>query len=412
MPEAHRSLSIHEYNPVVPPLRDAPFSFFAEARRTMPVFYSEMFQAFVVTRHSDVQAVLRDSARFSSRDQLKGASFPDEVVEVLKTGVPDAASIVDNDPPDHTRFRALLQKALPPRRFNERESFIREVANRLVDGLLSEGRADIIARFAYPLPALVIAEVLGIPHADIGNFKRWSDDWIGLLSEPSTEKRVGHARGMVEFRRYLADIIEDRKTSPRDDMLTDVVQANLKAESPATQPEMVSLVLQTLFAGHETTTGLIAGAVLHLLQDPEALRAVHEDPRLVAAAVEEAARMESPIWAMYRATTEDVELSGVRIPKGSRIQVVFLSASRDERRYPDPDRFDLRRAAPEDHLAYGKGIHFCMGAPLARLEGRVALEVLTARLRGVRLVADQSFARLPSVTVRRLERLYVEWDPA
>lgn len=404
--------SFGAFNPFLSPQRENPHPVYERARREAPVYFSEVLHAWVITRHEDIQQVLKEPNRFSSAEAFKGGPpWPPEVMQILADGLPNVPTLVDNDPPDHTRFRSLVNKAFTPRRIAEREGYIRELANGLMDKFANEGRADLVKQYAHPLPSLVIADVLGVPREDVPKFDKWSYDWIGLLAaQAPLPELMRHARGTVEFQRYLADILGKRERDPKDDMLTDLVQGAKKLDPPAQTTDLVGLVMQALFAGHETTAGLIAATIAHLLRNSEQLEAVRKDRSLVLAAVEEAARMETPVWAMYRTAMEDVEIGGVRIPKGDRLQVLYASANRDECKFANPHRFDVNRPAVADHMAYGRGVHYCIGAALARLEGRIAVETFLDRLPNARLEPDQAFSIVPSATIRRLERLNVIWD--
>jgi cytochrome P450 len=402
-----------EYNPLVSPQLENPHAFLARARREEPVFFSQMLKSWVVTRHADISAIVADTARFSSAEAITvgAATTPPEVVATLMNGYPLVASLVDNDPPAHTRFRGLVSKAFTGRRLTEKEPRIRALVDELISSFIHEGQVDLFLRFAHPLTASIIAEILGIPHADISRFRRWSDELTTVLAAHGPiEYQVACARGVVEFQRYLASALEERKTSPREDLTSDIINEGQGMTPPMSMAELLSLLMQVHFAGHETTAGLIVGAVELLLSNPEQLQALRDDPSLISGAIEEALRMISPVHAMFRTALEDVEIGGVKIPKGAHIRIVYASANRDEARFHEPDRFDIRRPDVKKHLAFGQGLHFCVGAPLARLEARIALETLFQRLPGLRLVPGQNPSFLRSVTVRRHESLEVAWD--
>ncbi|AKF86300.1 hypothetical protein MFUL124B02_24570 [Myxococcus fulvus 124B02] len=402
-----------EYRPLESPQLENPHPFLARARREAPVFFSPALGAWVVTRHADISAVVADTERFSSAESITvgAATTPPEVVAALMDGYPLVPSLVDNDPPAHSRFRGLVSKAFTGRRLTEKEPFIRALVDELIDSFRSEGKADLFLRFAHPLSASIIAEILGIPRADIHRFRRWSDELTTVLAAHGPiEHQVACARGVVEFQRYLAQALDERKTAPREDLLSDIVTGSREMTPPMSMAELVSMLMQVHFAGHETTAGLIVGAVELLLEHPEQLQALRDDPGLIAGAVEEAVRMTSPVHAMFRTALEPVELGGVPIPKGAHIRIVYASANRDETRFHQPERFDIRRPDIKKHLAFGQGLHFCIGAPLARLEARVALEALLRSLPGLRLVPGQTPGFLKSVTVRRHESLEVAWE--
>ncbi|HEX8702630.1 MAG TPA: cytochrome P450 [Myxococcaceae bacterium] len=402
-----------EYNPLASPQLEDPHPFHARARREEPVFFSTVLGAWVVTRHADISAVVADIARFSSAESITvgAATMPPEVISTLMGGYPLVPSLVDNDPPAHTRFRSLVSKAFTGRRLTEKEPLIRVLVNGLITRFVQEGQADLFLDFAHPLSAFVIAEILGVPRADTSRFRRWSEE-LGtvLAAHGPVEHQVECAQGVVECQRYFAAALEERKTAPREDLLSDIVTEGQRMNPPMSMAELVGLLTQLLIAGHETTASLIVGAVELLLRNPEQLQALRDDPGLAASAIEEAVRLTSPVTAMFRTALEEAEVGGVRIPKGAHLLIVYSSANRDEARFHEPERFDIRRPDLKKHLAFGQGLHFCIGAPLARLEARIALEALLRRLPGLRLVPGQKPTFLKNVTIRRPDSLRVVWD--
>jgi cytochrome P450 len=406
-------MSIPEYNPLSPAALADPYPLFERVHREAPVFFSERFNLWIVTRYEDIWTALRDPATFSSAiSTTVGTQVLPEVEAVLAEGWGEVPTLVTSDPPAHTRFRALISKAFTPRRVAEREGRIREIANALVDGFAAEGRVELVWRFAYPLPMTVIAEILGVPHEHLDRFKRWSDDVVARLSaELSPERQVACARSLVDFQHYFSERLDERAGAPRDDMLTDLLNARIEGTEPLTRGEQLSMLQQILVAGNETTTNLIANMVVLLLERPEAWRAVRADPaHAAAAAVEEALRMESPVQGLFRSTTREVALGGVHIPAGAHLQLLYGAGNRDAAEFPDPGRFELERANASSHLAFGGGAHFCLGASLARLEGRIALQTLATRLPGLRLEPGAELARVPHFFLRGFEQLRVEWE--
>jgi cytochrome P450 len=401
-----------EHVPLASPMLDDPRPFYARARREEPVFWSDSLGLWVVTRYDDVCAVAKDVVRFSSLDSITPGAVPPppELLAELVKGFPLLPSLVDSDPPLHTRGRGLVTKALSLRRLAAFEPILREIAERLVDAFVADGRVELVDAFAIALPGNFIVDLLGLPTEHLAQVNRWLTDSTEVFAgQKPLSELVEHARGFVAFQHYLAAAIEDRRASPRDDALSDIVSGAAALDPPFGIAELVNMLLQVLFAGYETTAGLIAAAALQLAHDPELFAAARKDPAIIPSIVEEVLRVASPIHAMYRTANEDVELGGAHIRKGDRVQIAYLSANHDERRFEEPLRFDIRRTTP--HLAFGHGIHFCIGAPLARLEGRIALEVLTQRLPGLRLVPDQKLSYFPSATARRLESLELAWDP-
>ena len=267
-----------------------------------------------------------------------------------------------------------------------------------------------IERFAWPLPLRVMGELLGVPRADLPRLHRWSQDWLTLYQQTGTiEERVGHARGFVEFQRYFVRALEDREREPRDDLMTALLAARTALPDPLTIQEVAGVPLDLLVAGHVTVTRAIGSALVLLLDRPEHL-ARATDPEQVAAVVEEVLRLESPAQGLFRTTTRQVELAGVTLPKGARLMVHFGSANRDREHFGRADEFDPSRPELGRHLAFGKGIHFCIGAPLARLELRIALPLLLRRLPNLRLAPDDAIAREPIFFARGFARLPLVWN--
>ncbi|HYR08240.1 MAG TPA: cytochrome P450 [Longimicrobium sp.] len=402
-----------EHFPLTSPMLDDPRPFYARARREEPVFWSESLGLWVVTRYADVCSVAKDAARFSSVDSITPQPStvppPPELLAELVKGFPLLPSLVTSDPPAHTQSRALVTKALSLRRLAAFDPILREIAEGLVDRFAARGRVELVEAFAIALPGSFIIDLLGLPREDLAQVNQWANDSTEVFAmQKPVAQLVEHARGFVAYQHYLAAAIEERRASPRDDALSDIVTGADALDQPFAMPELINMLLQVIFAGYETAAGLIAAGALELARDPELFSAARQDPAVIPPMIEEVLRTASPIHAMYRTANEDVELGGAQIRKGDRLQIAYISANHDERRFEEPHRFDIHRTTP--HLAFGHGIHFCIGAPLARLEGRIALEVLTRRLPNLRLVPDQQLTYFPSATARRLESLELEWD--
>ncbi len=399
------------YDPLSPEQHENPYPLFARAHREAPVFFSERFNLWVVTRYADIWTVLKNPAHYSSAQSTAvSAAPPREVQQILKQGYPEVATLVTSDPPAHTRFRSLVSKAFTPRRIAEKENRIRAIAGELIDGFASAGRADFVWQFAYPLPMTVIAEILGVPPADMGSFKRWSDHAVERLSVGlPVERQVECARAIVEFQRYFSERIEERRREPRDDMLSDLVRARIAGQEPLSMAEMLSILQQLLVAGNETTTHMLGSLIVLLLERPERWQEVRGNAELAASAVEEALRLEAPVQGLFRTTTCAVELGGVTLPPGAQLQLLYAAGNRDASEFAAPDTFALKRPNANAHLAFGGGEHFCLGAALARLEGRIALQVLGERFPDLRLEPGQSFTHVPHFFMRGYEHVYVRW---
>jgi cytochrome P450 len=398
------------FDPTTPEQRENPFDVLALARSEEPVFHAPALDLWVVTRHDDVLAVLKDHRTFSSTGALKSssASLPPEVLDVLAGGFPEMPYIIELDPPLHDRIRGLVARAFTPRRISELEPRIEEIAAELIDDLAPRGRADIVEAFAWPLPLRVLGELFGFPREDLEQIHRWGLDWLLLQQERPLEEQLGHARGLVELQRYCVGAVDDRRANPTDDLLGAMVAANDEAAEPLDTVEIAGLPLDLMVAGHVTVTRAI-GSALHRMCAEPALREHLLDPELGPKAIEEILRLESPAQGLFRVTTREVELGGATLPAGARVMAHFASANRDACVFAHADDYQPDRDDIGAHLAFGKGIHFCIGAPLGRLELRVALPMLLRRLPGLRPGAGRP-TREAVFFARGFTSLDVEWD--
>jgi cytochrome P450 len=401
------------FDPLSPEQQADPFPVYELARREEPVFYAPEFDLWVVTRYDDVLAVLKDHRTFSSAGALRSspAPFSPEVRAVLEEGWPEMPFIIEIDPPLHDRIRGLVTKAFAPRRIAELEPRIAAIAAELLDGFAGLGRADVIDRFAWPLPLRVLGELLGLPAADLPQLHEWGQDWLLLQQEGPLEERLANARGLVAMQRYFVDAIEDRERERRDDLMGALVEASREAKPPLSVVEVAGLPLDLMVAGHVTVTRAIGSALFTSFRFA-GLRDHLLDPDVAPRAIEEILRMESPAQGLFRRTTTAVELGGATLPAGARVMVHFGSANRDECVFAEPDTFEPDRRELGRHVAFGKGIHFCIGAPLARLELQVALPLLLERLPGLRPAPDEKPQRESIFFARGFRRLVVEWDAA
>jgi cytochrome P450 len=400
-----------DFDPTTPEQRENPFDVLALARREQPVFYAATLDLWVVTRHDDVLAVLKDHRTFSSAGALKSSSaaLPSEVLAVLADGCPGMPYIIELDPPLHDRIRGLVARAFTPRRIDELAPRVEAIASELIDELAPRGHADIVEAFAWPLPLRVLGELFGFPRADLEQIHRWGLDWLLLQQERPLEEQLRHAAGLVELQRYCVAVVEDRRANPTDDLLGAMVAANDGADEPLSAVEIAGLPLDLMVAGHVTVTRAI-GSALHRVFAESMLREHLLDPELCPRAIEEILRLESPAQGLFRVTTRQVELGGAVLPPGARVMAHFASANRDACVFADPDRYRPEREDLGAHLAFGKGIHFCIGAPLGRLELRVALPMLLRRLPGLRPGTGIP-AREAVFFARGFTSLDVEWDP-
>jgi cytochrome P450 len=360
---------------------------------------------WMLTRYRDVHAALRDP-RFSVeriraplvRDNL------DRMPEFLRQSASGLRSMLIMDPPDHTRVRKLVNKAFTPKRIAALRGHVEAIVRELVGEAEAKGRFDLIHDLAEPLPAIVIAELLGVPVEDHRQFREWSSALIAGVASPSAEARAAGAAAGRRIFGYLADIIAARRRAPREDLISAMIEAQEERDA-LTDAELLATSNLLLLAGHETTTNLIGNGTLALLREPDAWRRLCAEPALLPSAIEELLRFDGPVQATLRVVLEDVEIDGHAIPEGSLVLVSIGSANHDPDTFEDPDQLDLARD-PNPHLAFGFGTHFCLGAPLARLEALAAFEALTRRFPGLTLVDDRPAYRANPV-LRGLVRLDV-----
>lgn len=400
-----------QYDPLAGKLLDNPHPFYARARQEEPVFFSERLQSWIVTRYDDVQAILAQPGIFSSKDTLRPAvSFMPETFQILATGYAFVPVITNTDGNEHQRFRVPLNHVFLPARLKTLEGLTRTIANRLIDSFFKEGQAEIIARFAGPLPQEIILRLLGIPEEDLVQCKSWSDDVHALTEAPlPPERQVECARSMVAFQQYCTALIEKRRHTPQDDLVTALLTVRPEHTQPLTMAEMVNMLIGVFIAGHQTVTNLISSALHLLLSQREYWQAICQRPASIPTVVEEVLRFSSPVQTFHRTALRETQVGGVTIPEGALLLVVFSSANRDEAHFGNPDQFELERS-PNRHLAFGYGVHFCVGAPLARLEGRIALETLSQHLPELHLQPGQTLNYLPRLMFRGLEQLKVAWQ--
>ncbi|MEU4131353.1 cytochrome P450 family protein [Streptomyces wuyuanensis] len=355
-----------------------PFPLYRRLREEGPVRRAVIaggLEAWLVTRYEDGLAALSDS-RLSS--DVRDASDPRLMQQLPST---ERESMVSNmlrsDPPDHTRLRRLVSKAFTARRVAEMRPRIQEITDRLIDDLLPTGRAELVADFALPLPVTVISELLGVPLDDRHEFQRWTDDMLLRRAEMPDPAVVDAA--WQHMRAYLTGLIAEKRARPGDDLLSALITAR-DEEGRLNEDELIAMAFLLLVAGYITTVNLIGSGVAALLAHPDQLALLRDDPELLPGAIEEFLRYDGPVNpGIARFAREDVEIAGVTVPRGATVLIASAIADRDPSRFADPDRLDVTRR-DNAHLAFGHGIHYCLGAPLARLEGQIAIGTVLRRL--------------------------------
>ncbi|MDE0142949.1 MAG: cytochrome P450 [Caldilineaceae bacterium] len=371
-----------------------PYPTYQRLRERDPVHRMRLINAWVLTRYEDVQAVLQDHHRFSNQEAGAGDR------EYTKD-----RSMLDLDPPDHTRLRSLVSKAFTPRSVAALGPRIEKIVEGLLDDVNGEDRFDLIDSFAFPLPIIVIAEMLGVPAEDLDRFKDWSND-IVLSLEPilTREQRERFRRSEQELYEYFEGIIALRRQDPQDDLVSALLAAEEEGDR-LSHGELLATLLLLLVAGNETTRNLIGNGMLALLRNPGELQRLQGEPELIETAIDELLRYDSPVQLDGRTALEDVELGGKIIGTGQQVVSVVGAANRDPAAFSDPDRLDIGREE-KSHISFGRGIHYCLGASLAKLEGRIAFEGLLERFSSMRLAAEPQQRK--QVVLRGVEDLIVE----
>lgn len=412
---------LSDYNFFDPEVIECPYEFYKLAREQAPVMelpgLMPEAKLFLVTRYDLVMEILKNVEVFSSNFSSLLAGTEEQNAELQKIyaqGWPQVNTLLTADPPEHERFRVLVNKAFTASRVKKMQDYIEQIVDELIDRFIDKGECEFVSELAVPLPIKAIAAQLGVPQEDLPKFKKWSDSFIARLGHMiSQEQEVECAKDVVAFQHYFHNVIEQRRKEPKDDIITDLVQAEVAGERSLDMAELLNIIQQLLVAGNETVTNALAGGMLLLIQNPEQMALVQEDLSKIENLVEEVLRLETPTAGMWRVVQQDTELEGVELPAGSLVMIRFDSASRDPAKFSDGESFDVCRQNPGNHLAFGHGIHFCVGAMLARKEMQVAYQRLLLRLKNIRLAPGKNdLKHFPNVLLRGLNHLYIKFDKA
>jgi cytochrome P450 len=402
-----------EFNPFEDPYLTDPYAFYARARAEEPAFYSPEIDHWVITRYEDVRAILHDPATFSSKvAQSPIRPWPKEAAEMFNARQFDLRPFLsNNDPPSHTHVRQFLRNAFTPRRIKRLEPIVRRIVVTEIDRIAPWGKADLVQELFYETPARVLFAFLGIPDGDVGKIKTWSKG-RGLLTwgNPSDEEIIALMPNFIEYLEYCVDRVDDLEKNPGHDYTSELLK-QLHEEKPdgVTKSMIVLALFGLLMAGHETTSNQASNGFRALLHHQDNWEAVCKDPTLIPNAVEEMIRYESSIISWRRVTNNPVEIAGVKIPQEAQLLVMLAAANRDSAHFEEGDCFDIQRENAQQHLSFGHGIHYCLGAPLARLELNIMLEELTRRLPSLRIVEGQTYNYLPNTTHRGPDTLWAVW---
>jgi cytochrome P450 len=388
---------IHEISPMHPEILKAPWVMNRRLREEAPVFQDPNTGLFFVSRYADVMEIARDHKTFSSRMMgptraMTGSEDP-EVIEVLKSGYENVPTMLTEDPPNQRRYRKFVDGAFSPSSLKSLEPFIEGLSNELIDAFIDQGQCEFLSGFGVPLPLRVIVSQLGAPQEDLPLFRKWTEAFIGNLSQQlDREGTLQAAKDMVEFQHYFVDRMNERREEPADDILSKLVNASFDGEQPLTDAECLSMLSQILVAGNETTSASLTEGIWLLIENPDQYQLLKDNPspEMISRLVEEVLRISSPSSNMFRRTTRDVEMHGVTIPENSILFARFASANQDDTQFPEASRFNLMRDNLKDQVAFGKGVHHCLGAALSRREMNIGFKVILERMENFRLAEGAS----------------------
>jgi cytochrome P450 len=400
---------VHDLDPFEQSFLTDPFPRLAALREEGPVFYHPELDLYFLTRYDDIQEVLLDRDTFAAANASSPVFPPAPAAAAILAGVRRVPTLTNADPPRHAPMRRAVQNNLTPRRLASLEPIMREQSRRLIEAFRHQPVADLVSQLAFPLPAYAGFTLLGFPEQDWEMLKSWCSGRIlityGRLPEA---EQVEVAKNVLAFWEYCVAHVERRQAEPANDFTTDLLAWQREHADEVEIIDAVSIVYSIALAGHDSTTNLFTGGLRHLLANQDAWKALVADPSLIPNAVEEMLRYDPPILGWRRVTTTETTVGGVPVPEGAHLFMTFASAHRDASHFPDPDVFDITRENARTHLSFGKGVHLCIGAPLARIEMRVTLELLTELTPHLRLAPGNDFKIIPNLVFRQMDELLVE----
>jgi cytochrome P450 len=394
-----------------------PYAIYKQLREEQPIAFVPEQNFWLVTRYDDCEFILAHPQKFSSREAVSSANAyrrsPAALAILSKSkGYPRARTLIMSDPPDHTRYRAILQRALfPAKTLRELTPRIQIIVDELIDAFCERGSCEFVREFAYPTPMRVVAALLDVPDAEIDMLKTWSDDFISVQAGNIPDDRiVDAARHTVEFEEFMLAKLESRRKEKRDDLLGRLVEA-AEGEEPLTTQELLNIALQILVGGNESTTNFLGNGMYRLIETPDLIAEIQKSPDRIPDIVEEILRHDAPLQGLFRIAQEDHTFDGVTVTKGAKLMLSFGSANHDEKYYGDADFDPNRDNRSTLHLAFGRGIHACAGQAFARREGVIAFETLTRRLPDIRLSKRLPSERQTLFSLRGMKNLHLEFTP-
>lgn len=423
--------SISDFEPFSEDTIECPYDFYKAAREQAPI-YEAAPNVFFVTTYDLIREVLVDTKTFSSKNGAAFLNFqgeeglapptapPSEIMQILMNGVEPRDTMLSADPPEHTRFRALVNRSLTPKRVARLDHVMHSVVDELIDRFIEKGELEFVSEFSMMVPLTVVSVALGVPASELENYKRWSIDSTKILAGRVTkQEQLVAAQATVDLQNYLAAQVEAARQREGEGLVDDLVNAHLLLDSedgdskdyrPLDTPEIVSILQQLLVAGQETVNYLLSSTMLNLIENPDEMKKIESDPSLIPAMLEEGLRVDSPIQALGRFVTKDTVLGGVALPAESRLMVMYGCGNRDKTVFEDSEAFQIERQDERKHIAFGAGPHYCPGANLARLESKVAMEHLFSRMTNFRLAKGSKLKHQYNFIFRALKELHLEFD--
>ena len=380
-----------------------PFPLLQMAREEQPIFYNADIDYWIVSRYDDIKAIFREHETFTAANTITPiVPFSEAVRTMLSEGGYTPQPVLSNNvPPSHTRIRQLVNKLFLPRRMQSFSDAIRALAVNAIERIIDKGQVDIVKELTYEFPAQVLFHVLGVPDADVPQVKAWAGNRIKLYyGKPTADEQIAMTKNLVPFWKYTEALVAAKVAEPQDDLTSDLIRMRNGDDNILTLNEIASCMITLLVAGHETTTAQITNGILHWLTHRHQWEYLCQHPETIPQAVEEMMRYDPSVCTWRRYVAKETVINGVTIPQGANLLLMLNSANRDASIFPQPDTIDVHRDNVKDHLAFGYGIHYCVGAPLARLEMIILFEELTRRIPTLRLVPDQSLTYTRNISFR------------